>query len=1059
MRPFVPFRRAPLPSLPSLLTLMALLVLLLAGAAPARADTAITLWKAFDGRVNFTGTQVSLRTRSNTVDACAVSSANTNRTAQLTLPIGATVLSAQLYWAGSGPADNTVTFEGKSVAAGRKYSSTTVGGGINFFSGVADVTAVVKAKGSGTYNFSGLTVSIGNPWCGSQAVLGGFSLLVVYSHPTEPERVLNVYEGFRYLQNSEIVFNASNFRWNRTAFPVREKARVGHITWEGDPTLGSDGERLLFEGDEVSDTLNPQGNQFNSRSNINNDSASYGIDFDAYDTSVVIWSYNDAQVTTSYRTGQDLVLLSAEVLVVPTLPISDLTIALTRGGVMQVGKNTVYTATVSNTGPYTEAGPITVTDTLPPGVSYVSASGSGWTCAAAAVTASGQLVTCTYTGAIAPDTSSVPLVLTAAVSSTGSKTSTVTVKGTDDDDATNNSASNTSTAAAADVSPMPTPAPGLDATYVFTDRECAAGVKIGSSPTACQYYTTPVAMTAGKPATVWITALNTSGVPATPPETPKMKFALRCVNPQKSAGVKASYGPAAATATLQPCMAQDQTPSSASAWSNELSVPFAAGKASVAYPFNYLDVGNVEMSLLVNGAVAANPAKLVSKPDALGFKRISNAADVTAPLATVTPDSPAFAMAGEELQVEIGARIYSATGQTLWAPNFGNEVERAAVLLGNEALYTDKTADNYLPKSLALAVDADSWTRGAGSMAASASWDEVGATRFVASLGSYLDAGAVTSATQDVGRFYPAYFSTEVTAPMICPPGVACADLDDGKIGAAFARQPFGVTVVPRNSKDEPLENYGGKWARPITLSAVDGRGPLAKALGPLTPGALPAGQLSGSPSFALPVPFAAAAPRAGNWTRPTTIYVRANAPDKLLAKDGSTADITTSSNRAPAESDEDGIVIINGRLKVANALGTDLLRTPVGLRAEYWPDAGGWLGSSTTAATTTVGLTPPLFPTCRGVDLAVAPPAGSPPNTPPACNGATVRPVADQTVALTRGLGALWLREIGRPASGKARAGSIDVQFPGWPWLPSTQGKVSFGSHRSPVIYVREMY
>lgn len=234
------------------------LLLMLAGAGSARADTPIALWKSFDGRVNFTGTQVSLRAYSNANAPCTIYAPTTNRSASLSIPSGATVLSAQLYWAGSGASDYTVTFEGLDVTATRTFTSSTVGGGFDYFGGAADVTAAVKAKGSGTYNFSGLTVANGAPWCSSQGVLGGFSLLVVYSLPTEPERVLNIYEGFRYVQNGEVVVTANNFRWNRTATAVQERARIGHITWEGDPTLAQGGETLTFEGTEMTDALNPQ---------------------------------------------------------------------------------------------------------------------------------------------------------------------------------------------------------------------------------------------------------------------------------------------------------------------------------------------------------------------------------------------------------------------------------------------------------------------------------------------------------------------------------------------------------------------------------------------------------------------------------------------------------------------------------------------------------------------------------------------------------------------------------------------------------------------------------
>jgi len=1032
---------------------VSVLLALLAVTGAARADTAIALSKTFDGRVNFTGTQLSLRTRSNSNGACSVSSSSANRTAVLTLPAGATVLSAQLYWAGSGVADSTVTFEGKSVTATRKYSSSTVGGGLNYFGGALDVTSVVKAKGSGTYTFSGLTVSIGNPWCYSQAVLGGFSLLVVYSHPSEPERVLNLYEGFRYVQNSEVIVTASNFRWNRTFTPVREKARIGHITWEGDPTLSQDGERLLFEGSEVSDALNPEGNQFNSRSNINNDSASYGVDFDAYDTTVLIWAFRDARVTTSYRTGQDLVLLNAEILLVPTMPVSDLSVALARSGVMQSGKNTTYTATLTNNGPYTEAGPVTLSASLPAGVGYVSASGSGWTCSAAAATTSGEALTCIYKGALAADTSAAPLVITASVTSTGQKITTVTVKGTDDDDLTNNAASDTSTAAAADVVPTP-PAPPASGSYVFTDRECAVGVKIAAGTTSCQYFAAALPVTAGKGAAVYITYLGADGVPAVPAAAPKLKFALRCVNPAKTAGVQAILS-GASTLALPACADAEPVAVAAASWSNEISVPFPSAKASVAWSLGYLDVGSVELSLMQGSAPGAQTARFVFRPDALGFRRIS-ANDVTAPTGVdaIKPEGLAFAMAGEELLFQVGARMVNPAGTgILWAPNFGNELQRPAVALATEALYANVGDALFLPKAPAPSIDADSWSAGGGSISVNASWDETGATTFVASLADYLATGPVDPARQDVGRFYPAYFSTEVEAPYPCLSGVKCPIVDEVPLGVAYSKQPFTVKLVPRNMKDEPVANYTGKWIRASVLSAVDDPGENGKVLDGLKAATLAAGQSSGKPRYELAVPFVSTAMRANAWTRPVTLYVRANSDDERVTKEGK-AKITVSSNRAPAAPDEDGLVIVNGRLKVANTLGSDLLPTLVPLRVEYWPDAGEWLGHGAYLEAAGVGGAMASFLTCKG-DLATAGPV----DKPPPCNTTLVAASAAPLVTLKGGAGVLRLKPIGRPAGGKARTGSINLLFPGWDWLPSTLGRVSFGSYRSPVIYVREMY
>ncbi len=68
--------------------------------------------------------------------------------------------------------------------------------------------------------------------------------------------------------------------------------------------------------------------------------------------------------------------------VVPAL--SNLTIDKSHEGDVVVGGTVRYTLRVTNTGPTADPGPITVTDELPAGLSYVTGAGEGWTCAAAA---------------------------------------------------------------------------------------------------------------------------------------------------------------------------------------------------------------------------------------------------------------------------------------------------------------------------------------------------------------------------------------------------------------------------------------------------------------------------------------------------------------------------------------------------------------------------------------------------------------------------------------------------------------------------------------------------
>ena len=74
-----------------------------------------------------------------------------------------------------------------------------------------------------------------------------------------------------------------------------------------------------------------------------------------------------------------------------TVLLPDLTISKSHTGEFTEGINGTYTITVTNVGQRVTVDTISVVDTLPTGLSYVSGSGAGW-----AVNAVGQIVTATY---------------------------------------------------------------------------------------------------------------------------------------------------------------------------------------------------------------------------------------------------------------------------------------------------------------------------------------------------------------------------------------------------------------------------------------------------------------------------------------------------------------------------------------------------------------------------------------------------------------------------------------------------------------------------------------
>lgn len=110
------------------------------------------------------------------------------------------------------------------------------------------------------------------------------------------------------------------------------------------------------------------------------------------------------------------------------------------GDTLAVGDTAKYTLTVTNFGPTDEPGPVRISDPLPEGLTYVSATGQGWTCAAEAATVSCELPD----GLAAAETSAVELSVEVAAAAYPQVSNTATVTSSAEDlDETNNTATDT----------------------------------------------------------------------------------------------------------------------------------------------------------------------------------------------------------------------------------------------------------------------------------------------------------------------------------------------------------------------------------------------------------------------------------------------------------------------------------------------------------------------------------------------------------------------------------------------------------------------------------------
>lgn len=997
----------------------AALLAVLGAAAGNAAAAPLVRFKAFEGNVNIAGTQVSLREKNAGKNACTISASDS---ASLTLPFGATVKSAQLYWAGSGSSvDATVTFAGKTVTAPAERRYTSSVDGYAYFAAAADVTSLMTYMPSGaqSFSFGGLTVANGAPYCSKNpndnVVLAGFSLLVVYTQKDEKYRTVNLYEGFEAMRNRSVTVAMGDYAPRAAG---TDTGRLAYIVWEGDRTGRQRGDTVTYAGAELTNgSFAVNENAFNSKSSVNNDENSYGVDFDIFNLGSL--PADKANSKAVFKTADDLVLLSMAALAVPSAPSSDLGIAKTQSGTMRVGETVDYTLAVTNNGPGPDRN-FVIEDVLPDQLEYVSAAGTGWACSV-----SGQKIACTHAGDLANGATATVLIK-AKVRTAGEVINTASVRGTNDAVPGNNSSTIKGNASA------PVAAGGP---YVFTSGPCTPGQAINPNPgTGCNLFAGPVVAGATEP--LWVTKAVNNVAQALATSTTKLSlaFSLECNNPTTAANVTPKVGAKVADMLLPACGADGTAPASIPA-SAAKAFDVSSSIASVQVNFSYLDVGEVTLRVKA-GTEIGGAVNFISKPRKFAFVSIKRLDNVANPGST-TLTQPGFAEVGEPFRVVVRALALDGT-TTL--PNFGNETAADGAKLVDHSLTLDPgTATG--PASLI----AEAGWQGSGEVARNFQWNELGVVHLRPRM-TYLDGGAITAddATR-VGRFYPSYFTTETSKGFNCIKRMACPGAAQQAIEQAiYSEQTFTVTLRAFGRNGEII-HFNPPGIPAITLTAVKAAG--APASDVLDGFASPVAEgMERSASFKLALPYDANKPRTSGWTAPTPIYVRATLPE-IRAGAGN---ITISSLRTvPAESVEDGIMVLNGRLLVGNVIGSPLLRTPIPMRAQFWSGTA-WENNTAFDDDSLIVAANVQFSSCRR-SLRIDATTSSGEN----CNLSLLQPVANLSLAMPgNGMTTYILAPLKAGISGSA-----DVFVKTTPWLPSTYGRVTFDQYTSPVIYVREMY
>ncbi len=314
--------------------------------------------------------------------------------AVLTLPAGATVTYARLYWSTlrAGAIGNESVLLERPGSFSRVLTAQTadiksVGyGGASYYQASADVTAIVRSLGNGAFRVGGFnSFELGNLL--NDITYSGWYLSVVYKLDSEPVRRLALYDGFDLLSNSKVSATLSGLTIPTTG----AEGRLGMISYEGDADIK--GDALRINGTAISDQQNPVDNVFNStRSRLGSPvsvagdlpqmtggpASMSGVDIDIFDITGNL-KVGDTSVSVEAQTSGDEVflggLLTSITAVRPVFSGSSKTfVNVTRSdGRVLPGDTIEYTLTVANNGS-DGAVNVSVSDPLPSQVTFVPGS-------------------------------------------------------------------------------------------------------------------------------------------------------------------------------------------------------------------------------------------------------------------------------------------------------------------------------------------------------------------------------------------------------------------------------------------------------------------------------------------------------------------------------------------------------------------------------------------------------------------------------------------------------------------------------------------------------------
>lgn len=347
-----------------------------------------------EGQTNLDDTSPDLYWRDKMADA-TIEPTQARTSATLTLPPGAKVTYARLYWAalrqGDKP-DETAVLDWlggptQTIKADKtwvvKYPFESHPDWY-YYQASGDATSFVSKWGAGDFRVTDVEAL---PLAGVTVdrAFAAWTLVVFYENPGDPLRNLALFDSFTSIDPGIPGQESASVLLKGFLVPKGFQARMSAITYEGD--LDYLGDHFTINGVKVTDAQNPADNFFNSSRSFLGAPVSGPFDvpklsglpgsMGGYDLDTIDITKNlkagDTSATVGAASDLDIFFLGGFVTSVQSLtPDFDVTKTATdvNGGAVLPGDVLEFTITATNTGNDHSAGTV-ITDSIEPGLTYV----------------------------------------------------------------------------------------------------------------------------------------------------------------------------------------------------------------------------------------------------------------------------------------------------------------------------------------------------------------------------------------------------------------------------------------------------------------------------------------------------------------------------------------------------------------------------------------------------------------------------------------------------------------------------------------------------------------